>query len=67
LVREEIWTCLTHLKAEGQSILVVDKNVDKLTRFADKHVIVEKGEVVWTGDSGALATSPELKDRFLHV
>ena len=67
LVREEIWTCLTRLKAEGQSILVVDKNVDKLTRFADKHVIVEKGEVVWTGDSGALAASPELKDRFIHV
>ena len=67
LVREEIWACLTRLKAEGQSILVVDKNVDQLTRFADKHVIVEKGEVVWTGDSRALADSPELKDRFLHV
>jgi branched-chain amino acid transport system ATP-binding protein len=67
LVREEIWTCLARLKAEGQSILLVDKNVDQLTRFADKHVIIEKGEVVWTGDSQALAASPELKDRFLHV
>jgi branched-chain amino acid transport system ATP-binding protein len=67
LVREEIWTCLKRLKADGQSILVVDKNVDQLTRFADRHVIVEKGAVVWTGDSQALAASPELKDRFLHV
>jgi branched-chain amino acid transport system ATP-binding protein len=67
LVREEIWTCLKRLKADGQSILVVDKNVDQLTRFADRHFIVEKGAVVWAGDSQALAASPELKDRFLHV
>ena len=67
LVRQEIWACLTRLKADGQSMLLVDKHVSQLTRLADRHVIVEKGEVVWTGDSRALAASPELKDRFLHV
>ncbi|MBA3520792.1 MAG: ABC transporter ATP-binding protein [Rhizobiales bacterium] len=67
LVREEIWSCLKRLKADGQSILVVDKNLDQLTRFADRHVILEKGEVVWSGDSPALAATPDLKDRFLHV
>ena len=67
MVREEIWTCLAGLKAEGQSILIVDKNVDALIRLADRHVIIEKGQVAWTGDSQALAAEPALRDRFLHV
>jgi branched-chain amino acid transport system ATP-binding protein len=67
LIRNEIWACLKRLKAEGQSILVIDKNVDALTTFADRHVIVEKGRAVWTGSSRELAADATLKDRFLHV
>ena len=67
LVRRQIWDCLRGLKAEGQAILVVDKNVDALARFADRHVVVEKGRVVWAGTSAALAADPEVKDRYLHV
>ena len=67
LIRSEIWTCLKHLKGEGQAILVIDKNVDALTTFADRHVIVEKGRAVWTGSSRDLAADATLKDRFLHV
>ena len=67
LIRAEIWACLARLKAEGQSILLVDKNIDQLTRLAERHVIVQKGEVVWTGDSQALRASPEVSERFLHV
>ena len=67
LVRREIWQRLEALKADGQAILIVDKNVDQLARFADRHVIIEKGEVVWTGGTDALLAQPELKDRFLHV
>jgi branched-chain amino acid transport system ATP-binding protein len=67
LIRNEIWSCLTHLKAEKQAILVIDKNVDALTTFADRHVIVEKGRAVWTGSSRELAADATLKDRFLQV
>ncbi len=67
LIRAEIWACLARLKAEGHSILLVDKNIDQLTRLAERHVIVQKGEVVWTGDSRALRASPEVSERFLHV
>jgi branched-chain amino acid transport system ATP-binding protein len=67
LIRQEIWTCLKRLKGEGQSILVIDKNVDVLATFADRHVIVEKGRVAWSGTSTELAADPGLKDRFLHV
>jgi branched-chain amino acid transport system ATP-binding protein len=67
LIRAEIWACLKRLKAEGQSILVIDKNVDALATFADRHVIVEKGRVVWTGTSAELASDASVKDRFLHV
>lgn len=67
LIRAEIWTCLKTLKALGQSILVVDKNVDALAAFADRHVVIEKGRVVWTGDSAALKSDASVKDRFLRV
>ena len=67
LIRLEIWDCLTRLKASGEAILVIDKNVDALARFADRHVILEKGRVVWTGTSAELTADPVLKDRYLHV
>ena len=67
LIRAEIWSVLARLKGEGQAILVVDKNVDALARLADRHVILEKGRVAWTGNSDELRRDPTLKDRFLHV
>jgi len=67
LIRAEIWACLKRLKSEGQAILVIDKNVDALTTFADRHVIVEKGRSVWTGTSAEIAADTGLKERFLHV
>jgi branched-chain amino acid transport system ATP-binding protein len=67
LVRAEIWRCLEDLKATGQSILVIDKNVDALTRIADRHYIIEKGLVVWTGDSESLRADEALQRRYLGV
>lgn len=67
LIREEIWTCLTRIKDEGETILVIDKNVDALARFADRHVVIEKGRIVWEGDTATLMATPEVKERFLHV
>jgi branched-chain amino acid transport system ATP-binding protein len=67
LVRRQIWRCLEQLKATGLSILVIDKNVDALTRLADRHYIVEKGVVVWTGTSSELASDVALRRRFLGV
>ncbi|NDV85140.1 ATP-binding cassette domain-containing protein [Aurantimonas aggregata] len=67
LIREEIWTCLAAIKNEGAAILVIDKNVEALSRFADRHVVIEKGRVAWTGTTEELRASPDVKDRFLHV
>ena len=67
LIRLEIWNVLKRLKAEGQSILVVDKNVDALAAFADRHVVIEKGRVAWTGTSDELRSDASVKDRYLHV
>ena len=53
LIREEIWNCLSMLKARGQSILVIDKNIENLTRIADRHYIIERGSAVWSGTSAA--------------
>ncbi|SEP22978.1 branched-chain amino acid transport system ATP-binding protein [Rhodospirillales bacterium URHD0017] len=67
LLRQEIWTCLARLKREGQAILVIDKNVGALIKLADRHHIVEKGRVVWSGTSDALARDSNLQHRYLGV
>jgi branched-chain amino acid transport system ATP-binding protein len=67
LIRQEIWNTLEKLKAQGQSILVVDKNVEALSRIADRHYIIEKGRVVWTGTSPELQADKELQHRYLGV
>jgi len=67
LVRAEIWRCLESLKRAGQSILLIDKNVHALTRIADRHYIVEKGSVVWTGTSAELKADAEVQHRYLGV
>jgi branched-chain amino acid transport system ATP-binding protein len=67
LIRQEIWACLARLKREGQSILVIDKNVGAVIGLADRHHIVEKGRVVWSGTSTALASDSDLQHRYLGV
>ncbi|MBT3914848.1 MAG: ABC transporter ATP-binding protein [Rhodospirillaceae bacterium] len=67
LIRDDIWRVLEQLKAAGQSILVIDKNVDALTRIADRHYIIEKGKVVWSGSSDELKQDEELQHRYLGV
>ena len=66
-IRTEIWKCLEDLKTQGQSILVIDKNVAALTRIADRHNIIEKGRIVWTGTSVELLENPEVQQRYLGV
>jgi branched-chain amino acid transport system ATP-binding protein len=67
LIREEIWNCLSMLKARGQSILVIDKNVEHLTRICDRHYIIERGRTVWNGTSEQLMAEPELQHRYLGI
>jgi branched-chain amino acid transport system ATP-binding protein len=67
LVRAEIWRCVERVKAAGQSILVIDKNVRALTRIADTHYILEKGRIVWTGSSADLAAHEDVQHRYLGV
>jgi branched-chain amino acid transport system ATP-binding protein len=67
LIRAEIWQCLSRLKAEGQSILLIDKNVEALIRIADRHYLIERGRVVWTGTSPQLAAAPDVQHRYLGV
>lgn len=67
LIREEIWRCLRRLKAEGQTILVVDKYVDRLVELADQHLILERGRVVWQGSSAALDADRSLWHRYMGL
>jgi branched-chain amino acid transport system ATP-binding protein len=67
LIRGEIWNCLSMLKARGQSILVIDKNVEHLTRICDRHFVIERGRTVWSGTSDALMAEPDLQRRYLGI
>jgi branched-chain amino acid transport system ATP-binding protein len=67
LVREDIWRCLHTLRGEGQSILVIDKYVQKLIKLADQHTIIERGQVVWQGVSAALEADHGLWHRYIGV
>jgi len=67
LVRKTIWQAIEALKLQGQSILLIDKNLDALLRIADRHYVIEKGRVVWQGDSPALSSDEQLKNRYLGI
>jgi branched-chain amino acid transport system ATP-binding protein len=67
LVREEIWKCLQRLRAAGQTILVIDKYIERLVGLADRHTIIERGRVAWQGTSGQLDADRELWHRYLGV
>jgi len=67
LVREEIWQCLARLRESGQTILVIDKYVERLLKLADRHVILERGAVVWQGNSAELDADRSLWTRYLGV
>jgi branched-chain amino acid transport system ATP-binding protein len=67
LIREDIWRCLSTLRVHGQSILVIDKYVQKLVNLADHHTIIERGKVVWQGDSDQLGNHPDIWHRYIGV
>jgi branched-chain amino acid transport system ATP-binding protein len=67
LIRQEIWRCLAQLKAEGQAILVIDKNVQALIRLADRHYLIERGRVVWSGSSQHLVAAAGVQHRYLGI
>jgi branched-chain amino acid transport system ATP-binding protein len=67
LIRAEIWAALGQLRDEGQSILVIDKHLEALLPLANRHVVIEKGRVVWTGASAEMQAQRAMVDRYLHV
>ena len=67
LIREDIWRCLAILRDEGQTIVVIDKYVQRLLDLANHHTVLERGQVVWSGDSAALRADPERWQRYLGV
>ncbi|MER8387053.1 ABC transporter ATP-binding protein [Mesorhizobium sp. M1380] len=67
VIRAEIWDCIAALKAEGQSILLIDKNLHVLKRLADRHYILEKGRTVWSGIGEDLTRNAELVQRYVGL
>ena len=67
LIREEIWHCLELLKQAGQTAIIIDKNLDALLDLADRHYVLEKGHIVWQGDSASLRNERKLIEGYIGV
>ncbi len=67
LIRQEIWNCLHALKSEGMAILLIDKHLEPLLRIGDRHHVIERGQVVWSGDSAALSDAKDVWERYVGV
>ena len=67
VIRAEIWAVLAALKSEGQSILLIDKNLAAVLRLSDCIAVIEKGRTVWAGSSAELAAAPNVLDAYLHI
>lgn len=67
VIRSEIWRCLHELKNIGQTVLVIDKNLSEMATLVDRHNIVDKGRVVWTGSPAELAADQDLSHRYLGI
>ena len=67
LVREQIWEQLQKIRQTGITILLIDKNLEDLCRIADYHYVIEKGSVVWDGDSDSLRASPDVREGYLGI
>ena len=67
LIRQQIWKALSALKQQGLSILIVDKNLDALQTFADQHLVLEKGRLVWSGDAQAFMQQRQEVQRYIGL
>jgi branched-chain amino acid transport system ATP-binding protein len=68
MILDEIWRVLeTNLRDAGQAILVIDKHPDAMARIADRHYVMDKGAIVWSGDSAALRADTAMQHRYLGV
>jgi len=67
VIRGEIWQCLGELRRLGLALLIIDRNIDALCRLCDRHYIINKGRIVWSGDSQALLADPDLRRRQLGI
>ena len=67
VIRDEIWARLKMLRREGLAMLIIDKEIEVLAEFADRHYAIEKGEVVWRGDSAALLADAAAREKFMGV
>ncbi len=67
VIRAEIWSVLARLKQQGQSILLIDKNLREMTAVADYHFVIEKGIIVWSGDNASLLENVEIQQKYLGI
>ena len=46
-----LWEVFGVLRARGQALLIVDRNLDSLARIAARFAVMEKGRIAWMGET----------------
>ena len=54
LLRQEIWRVIAEIKSAGVAVLLVDKHVQALLGLAERHHVLSKGRVAFSGNSAEL-------------
>jgi branched-chain amino acid transport system ATP-binding protein len=67
LVVDQLAENIGQLKSAGLSIVLAEQNLDFVLSLSERCYVLEKGSVVWSGSSAALAHDAEIQNRYLHV
>lgn len=67
LIRQEIWSIIRTIRDCGIASIIVDKNIDNLLDIADRHLLLVKGEVLFTGTGKELKAQTDLLDTHLGL
>jgi branched-chain amino acid transport system ATP-binding protein len=67
LIQQEIWQCLQRIREDGIAILVIDKNIQALLPLAQRHYVIQKGEICWTGTTDEFNKNRAEIDRYVSL
>ncbi len=66
-VAGRLWEVFALLRARGQALLIIDRNLDSLAKIANRFAVMEKGRIAWTGDTGRLEADRPRIEAYLGI
>ena len=67
VIVDEIVRILDEIRKAGIGILLVEQNLSVCEKLANRHYVIELGEIVYTGSKEDFYSQNDIKDRYLSV